>query len=363
MERILHCLIGSMNIGGIEQMLMETYRKIDKRLYQFDFLVHDEQENYFEQEIILLGGKIYRCPYVSRKPLRHIRLFYSLLEAHPEYRVIHIHATYSIMITDAICAKKLGRTVIIHSHNNWARGWKRVFHRAFKSFFDRMADYRVACSELAAEWMFYPKQEEVFFWYNAFDVQKYLYCEIERATIRQKYQLEDKLVIGNVGRFCYQKNQERLIEIFKNIHDKNENTVLLLVGDGRNKKKLVNQCRQQKLTDCVIFAGMHEKTRDYYSAMDVYLCSSRYEGLGITLIEAQLGGLNVVGPKEKISQKIMELPYYQEVSVHETTERWAENVLLASEHRNNDVSCIIESNYNIDLWIKKVEEFYAQVYA
>lgn len=113
--RILHCLIGSMNVGGIETVLMEVYRNIDKKKYSFDFVVHDKKENVYEKEINMLGGKLYRVAFFSKHPIRHLRQFNKLLLEHPEYKIIHIHTTYSIMFPDALLGKLKGRKIIIHS--------------------------------------------------------------------------------------------------------------------------------------------------------------------------------------------------------------------------------------------------------
>lgn len=361
MERILHCLIGSMNIGGIEEMLMQVYRKIDRDKFQFDFLVHDYKENYFEKEILSLGGKIIRIPYFSRKPIAHVSKFYKIIKRHTEYRIIHIHTTYSIMVTDAITSKLLGRKVIIHSHNNSANLPRAIIHKIFKYPFDLCADYRVACSDLAAKWMFFSKRQDVQIWYNAIDISPYIFNCDEREKIRKKYHMATKKIIGNVGRISYQKNQERLIDIFFEIHKENSDTILLIVGDGEEKGKLQNKCCQLGIEEAVIFAGQQKEVAKYLSAMDIYVCVSRYEGLGISLIEAQINGLPIIAPKEKIPEMVRLTSSYISVDYFESNEYWAKAVSDAELSRYSITDSVEKSLFNIDNWIKEVERFYARI--
>ena len=151
--RILHCPIGNMNVGGIENVIMQIYRNIDRKRFQFDFVVH-EKENVYAEEIVSLGGIIYQIPYISVDYKNHCKAFEKILLEHPEYKVIHIHTTYSIMYIDAKIAKKLGRKVIIHSHNSSARGKRKWLHYMYKKKLSDIADYRIACSDIAAACMF-----------------------------------------------------------------------------------------------------------------------------------------------------------------------------------------------------------------
>lgn len=359
--RILHCVVGSMNIGGIENMLMQMYRNIDRTKIQFDFLVHDYNENYYEKEIKKLGGKIYRIPYISRSPLKHIREFKTLLKEHPEYKIIHIHTTYSIMITDAREAKKLGRKVIIHSHNSDANFKRKIIHNLLKIKFSKYADYKVACSSIAGKWMF-PNKDlvNVIFWPNAKRLEKYKFSSEIRKKIRKKEKVENSFIIGNVGRLSYQKNQELLIDIFSEIIKKKSDSILWLVGDGEDRKKLENIIKKKGIEKNVRFWGNVDNVNELLFAMDVFVLTSRYEGLGIVLIEAQATGVPVVIPscipKEVCLDKEIKI-----IKKIDDINDWVNKILNINSKRNEKYELIDKSDFNILSWINKVEDFYLAI--
>lgn len=361
--RVLHCLIGSMNVGGIENMLMQMYRCIDKEKVQFDFLVHDYNENYYEKEIKELGGKIYRIPYVSKKPFEHIKQFKALLQNHPEYRIIHIHTTYSIMITDAKEAKKMGRTVIIHSHNTDAPLKRKLIHKLLKNRFSKYADYKVACSKIAGEWLFPAKcYDSVMFWPNAKQLEKYKFSEDIRKKIRREEVLNEAFIIGNIGRLSYQKNQELLIEVFLEILREKPNAVLWLVGDGEDREKLENIINKRGIEDKVKFWGNVDNVNELLFAMDVFVLTSRYEGLPVVLVEAQATGIPLVIPhyiaKETCVQKEI---YFINEPLNKS--EWKNKILKINTNRERKdcYNLISESDFNIYNWVNKVEKFYLNI--
>lgn len=359
--RILHCVIGSMNIGGIENMLMQMYRNIDRTKIQFDFLVHDYNENYYEKEIKELGGKIYRIPYISHNPLRHIREFKILLKEHPEYKIIHIHTTYSIMITDAREAKKMGRKVIIHSHNSNANFKRRLIHNLLKTKFSKYADYKVACSDIAGKWMFPHKElSNIIFWPNAKRIEKYKFSNEIRMKIRKEENVKNSFIIGNIGRLSYQKNQELLIDIFYETLKKKSNSILWLIGDGEDRKKLENIVKKKGIENNIKFWGNVNNVNELLFAMDVFVLTSRYEGLGIVLIEAQATGTPLVLPshipKEVCFDKGIEF-----VKKINNIEEWVNKILNVTSKRSGKYEIIYESNFNILNWINEVENFYLSI--
>ncbi len=363
--KILHCLIGSMNVGGIETVLMEVYRNIDRNKFVFDFVVHDKQENYFEKEINMLGGTLYRVDYFSKHPLSHLRQFNNILIKHPEYEIIHIHTTYAIMFPDALLGKIYGRKIIVHSHNADAAFKRKIVHLLLKKVFESLADYRVACSDLAAQWMFTSKHmKDVFYWYNAFDVSKFCFDKEIRNEIRQKYGVTDKFVIGNVGRLSYQKNQTLLIKIFFELQKQYDDIVLWLVGDGEDRKKLEYQTEKMNIEEKVRFIGNQSEVQNYLFAMDVYVCTSRYEGLGISLVEAQATGIPIITGYHKIPKMAQISEEYDVVNRETDIQEWC-NQIMKYQHlhivRDRNYQIVLDSNFNISNWIKQVEQFYKRV--
>lgn len=361
--RILHCVIGSMNVGGIENMIMQMYRNIDRNKVQFDFLVHDYKENYYEKEIKKLGGKLYRIQHVSKNPIKHISDFIKLLKEHKEYQIIHIHTTYSIMLSDAIIAKKLGRKVIIHSHNSNAPLKRKIVHMLLKNIFSRYADYRIACSEIAAKWMFSKKKlGNVLFWPNAKRLEKYKFSQEIRNKIRIQENVENSFIIGNIGRLSYQKNQELLIEIFYEFLKENKNSVLWLIGDGEDREKLENIVKEKGIEEKVKFWGNMDNINKLLFAMDVFVLTSRYEGLALVLIEAQASGIPVVFPAH-ISKEVYLNENIYCVKLLEKVESWIEkiNSINILQNREDAFENVNNSDFNILKWIKKVEKFYLSI--
>lgn len=364
--RILHCVVGSMNVGGIEDMLMELYRNIDRNKVQFDFLVHDYNENYYEKEIKELGGIIHRIPYISKRPLKHILEFRSLLKNCPEYKIIHIHTTYSIMLTDALEAKQMGRKVIIHSHNSNANFKRTIIHKILKTKFSKCADYRIACSDIAGRWMFSKKYlNDVIFWPNAKKIEKYKFSNEIREKIRKSETTENAFIVGNIGRLSYQKNQELLIDIFSEILKKKPNSVLWLIGDGEDRKKLENMVKEKDLEEKVKFWGNVKNVNELLFAIDVFVLTSRYEGLGIVLIEAQATGVPLVIPsyipKEAcIDENIRVIKKVNNIDewVKKILDTTSKNIILERERK---YELILKSDFNISNWINKVENFYLTI--
>lgn len=360
--RILHCLIGSMNTGGIETALMEVYRNIDRIKFCFDFVVHEKNQNVYEKEINMLGGVLYRVDFFSKHPFSHVWQLNRLLKEHTEYQIIHIHTTYSIMLPDAVIGKLKGRKIIIHSHNADAAYKRKLLHRLLKYPFDILADYRVACSDLAAEWMFTKQhRKDVFYWYNALDVSRFRFQAEIRENIRRKYGADDKFVIGNIGRLSYQKNQTFLLNLFAKIQEKCDNAVLWLVGDGEDREDLEQQAVGLHIQDKVMFMGNQMNVEEYMCAMDIYVCTSRYEGLSVSLVEAQATGLPVVVKKQKISSMTKITNDYITIDENSDLNLWLEKVLKYRNYninRKNAFEQVEDSKFNIDIWIKYVEAFY-----
>lgn len=362
--RILQCVIGSMNVGGIETMLMELYRNIDRTKYQFDFVVHDPKENYYEKEINQLGGRLYRVPFYSQAPLEHKRAFRKLLEDHEEYQIVHIHTTYSIMYIDAKIAKKLGRIVIIHSHNSSASKKRSLFHQLYKKRFSKTADYRLTCSNIAAEWMYMPEDmETVEIWKNAIEVKKFQYHEEKRKEIRQAYGVMDKFILGCVGRLSYQKNQSFLLDIFHNVLCQCPNAELWLVGDGEDREQLEKKVRDMKLDQSVRFWGRQSNVSDYLMAFDVFVLTSRWEGLGVVLMEAQAAGLPVVVPSctdemAHITEHVEIIENYDDIA------EWTHKIVKYQGKkidRRVQNEMVAKAGFDMDTQVKAAEEFYDRV--
>lgn len=364
-ERILHCVIGSMNVGGIETMLMELYRNIDRNRYQFDFVVHDYKKNTYEDEIRSLGGRLYRVPYVSKKPIKHNMEFRKILLEHPEYRIIHIHTTYSIMYGDARIAKELGRTVVIHSHNSNASKKRAIVHAILKKKFSAIADYRLSCSNIAAKWMFDKKDlSTVQIWKNAIKIEQFKYDVNIREKVRKAYNADGDIILGCVGRLSYQKNQDLMLRIFAVLAKKRLDIQLWLVGDGEDRASLEAKARELGITPRVHFFGSRSDVNELMMGMDIMALTSRWEGLSVVLIEAQATGLPIVVPNFT-DEMTRILPSAAVIEKYEDTEEWADAVLncpsCTDEERSRAYELVAGAGFDIVSQVKTAEKFYAGV--
>lgn len=293
--RVLH-VIGRMSLGGAENLLMNLYRYINRDKIQFDFLVNND--GVFDEEIKKMGGNIYKIPALQKVgPISYKKRLIKFLRQHPEYKIIHSHMDQVSGFILEI-AKKAGIKIrISHSHNtnSYKKGLARMYKEYLATKIGKNATHMIACSKEAAEWLFKEKSSEAFILHNGIDLNRFLFNKEQRNTIREELNLNaDTLVIGHVGRFNLQKNHKFLVEIFSEYHKINPNSVLLLCGSGEQEETIRKLVEQLNLTEQVIFYKPTKQVEKVYSAMDFFLFPSLFEGMPLTLIEAQAEGLPVL---------------------------------------------------------------------
>lgn len=294
--RVLH-VVSSMGMGGIQAYVMNLYRAINKEKVQFDFVKHIEHKGVFEDEITQMGGKIYRCPqYTGKNHFAYCRWWDSFFKEHPEYHVIHGHVRSTASIYLKI-AKKNGLVTIAHSHSTsngkgLSSGVKNVMQLPIRY----QADYLFACSDKAGKWLYgekATKRPNYRMIPNGVDLKRFVFCEEKRQQMRQELGIaEDTFVIGHIGRITVPKNHQFLVELFAEYHKENPNSRLLLVGDGELFETVQRQCMQLGISNVVIMVGSKNNTEDYYQVMDAFVFPSLWEGLPVSVVEAQANGLS-----------------------------------------------------------------------
>ena len=258
MIRVLQC-VNDMHRAGLETMLMNYYRNIDRTKIQFDFLTHRPDKSDYDDEILSLGGKVYYAPrlYPQNYPayFKYMKKFFA---EHPEYQIVHSHID-SMSYLPLLAAKKAGVPIrIAHSHNTSIdKDFKYILKQYFRKKVTKAANYYCACGQEAGEFLF-PGKEFTFI-PNAIEVDKFLYNEEVRDRKRKDLGLTSEFVVGHVGRLSYQKNHELLIRIFNELHKKDANTILLLIGVGEKE----NEIRKQ---DYVLLADRYRKAVDFNSS-------------------------------------------------------------------------------------------------
>ena len=329
--RILH-IVTYMGRGGLETMLMNYYRSIDRTRIQFDFLTHRDFEADYDAEILAMGGRIYRLPNLNPFSRTYLSALDRFFGEHPEYRIVHSHLD-CMSAVPLKYAKKHGVPVrIAHAHNsNQPRDAKYLLKLFYKRRIARQATALFACSEEAGRWMFGGADFRVL--NNAINSRKYTFDAAVRGEVRRELDLpENTTVVGHVGRFDPQKNHSFLIRIFEKMPG---DTRLLLVGDGVLRDSAEQLARELGIRDRILFAGVRSDVDRLLQAMDVFLFPSLFEGLPVSIIEAQAAGLPcLISDKVPIECKKTDL--VTQLPLAAAPETWAEAVLSAAQTRRSD---------------------------
>lgn len=359
--RVLH-VVTYMGRGGLETMLMNYYRHIDRSKIQFDFLVHRDFEADYDREILSMGGKINHVSRLvpwSRKYRKELKKFFL---KHPEYKIIHVHQDCLSSVA-LQCAEECGIAVrIAHSHNsNQNKNIKYLIKRYYMKQIPKFATDYFACGNEAGDWMFSGHSYRIL--RNAIDVSSYAYS-IERAvTIRERLHVQQNLVIGHVGRFDVQKNHIFLLDIFNECVKIVQNAKLLLVGDGEGKAQIQEKVKALGLEDKVIFTGVRSDVSDLLQAMDVFVFPSLYEGVPVTMIEAQAAGLPCVISDNVPKDCIITSDLVTSMSLLDKPRDWAKHIIEQSQmQRNNHLNEIQAAGYDVVMAARKLEKFYLEKY-
>lgn len=329
--RVLH-VVTHMNRGGLETMLMNYYRSIDREKVQFDFLTHRPYEGDYDKEIKKLGGKIYHLPRLnpfSRKYKKALRFFF---KTHPEYQIVHVHQDCLSGVILKI-AKECGIKVrIAHSHTaNQDKNLKYIIKRYYMKMIPLYATNLFACSKEAGKWMFQGVDFQIL--NNAICSRNYIYSPEIKEKMRNEFGIgQSDLVLGHVGRFSPPKNHSFLIDIFCKVKQQEASAKLLLVGNDNdgNAGAIKEKVKMYGLQDSVIFAGLRKDVPNVLQAMDVFVFPSNYEGFPVSLIEAQASGLPcLISEKVPIDCKLTETVY--QIPLSFAAEVWAKKAIKAAK--------------------------------
>ena len=364
-------ILGYMNGGGVEQVVMNYYNAINHDNVQFDFFLFKGSKLVPTEQIKALGGRIFVLPPL-KKPFRYMKVLKKLLQENG-YDIVHCHL--GTLAGPALkAAKKAGvRVRILHNHTTSGGGRELIRNLAkavLKPSAKRHATHRLACSELSARWMYgavpmfrlgeeIPPIKHVLIVPNAIDTARYGYDPKKRSEIRGEFRIPSKaLVFGNIGRLCPQKNQGFLIDVFKEILKKHKNSCLLLVGNGKDKDLIQARIIAAKLEGKVILTGQRDDTDKLYSAFDCFLLPSNYEGLPVVGVEAQCAGLYCIF-SDKVTKEAKLTDSAQYLSLKSSAEDWACAALCCARLRSDTgARQLAQAGYDIDLAAKALEEFY-----
>ncbi len=291
--RIAH-IMGKWLGGGVEAVVMNYYRHIDRTKIQFDFICDNDSTNIPYDEIKSLGGKVILIPPYQKVFQYQKQLKKVLREGN--YQIVHSHIN-ALSVFPLKAAKDAGiANRIAHSHSTTNKvEWKKnLLKNVLKPFSKVYATHYFACTEHAGRWLFGDEtfdKGEVFILNNAIDISKFKYNPEIRAQKRAELEIsDDTLVIGHIGRFVQQKNHYYVIDVFNEVHKMNQNSILVLIGQGPLQVEIENKVKELGLVKSVKFLGQREDVHEWYQAFDIFLFPSIYEGLGMVAVEAQCAG-------------------------------------------------------------------------
>ncbi len=350
-----------MNRGGAETMVMNHYRKIDRNRIQFDFMVNREERGAFDDEIEEMGGRIYRlCPI---RPWTYLKYFNQLDEFFKEhasdYMAVHSHIQENSGFVFKY-AKRYGLiNCIANSHIDFKGIDAKVVFRKFASYFlHRYSTRNIACGYAAGKYLFGKQQYEVF--PNAIDVDMFVYSTDIRNSVRQELGIENRLVIGSVARLCWQKNHTFMLDVMAELIKPYPEALLLLVGTGDKDEEIRAKVKALNLKDNVWFLGSRSDVNELLQAIDVFFMPSLFEGLPVSVIEAQAAGLHCV-LSDTIDRTTDVTGNIQFVSLDAPLREWVSAIVSASMMpRENTSEAIAKAGYDVNENVKKLVGYYTE---
>lgn len=359
MVRVLQ-VVTKMDRGGLETMLMNYYRHVDRKKVQFDFLTHRKERGAYDTEIEKMGGIIYRLPRLVPWSLSYKHALNQFFVEHPEYRIVHVHQDCLSSVILKVAAQHGVPVRIAHSHSSSQdKNIKYLIKMFYKRQIPQYATELFACSVSAGEWMF--RTRNVHILPNAIDIEQYVFNMAIRERMRKELGIGNEIVIGHVGRFSTVKNHSFLIDIFAQIKQIEPNSRLLLVGGGDEFHAIQQKCKKLGLDKDVIFTGVRSDVARLMQAMDIFVFPSFYEGLGIVVIEAEASGVPCVISNTIPKECILVNSLVMAKDLKEPPIEWAKSILeRAKEGHGNYRQEIIDKGYDIETNVKWLEEFYIE---
>ena len=291
MIRILQC-VNDMHRAGLETMLMNYYRHIDRTKIQFDFLTHRPYRSDYDDEIEALGGKIYYAPrlYPQNYP-KYFKWMKQFFKEHPEYKIVHSHID-AMSYLPLKAAKMAGVPIrIAHSHSTSIdKDFKYLLKQIYRYKLNSVTTNEFSCGELAGDFLFRNKEYTII--PNAVEAKKFYFDKNVRNKIRDDMAISlNTLVLGHVGRISYPKNHKFLIDIFKEVYSMKPNSKLLIVGSGEMEKEIKSYAQESGINEQIVFLGNRSDTNLLYQAFDIFMLPSLFEGVPLVGVEAQFSDL------------------------------------------------------------------------
>lgn len=358
-------IIGIVCGGGVEAVIMNYYRHINRSKVQFDFIVDGYEKTALDDEIKSLGGKVYHVEPYKKNIFRYMSQIYHIVRDN-HYDIVHSNMN-TLSLFSLFPAWLAGaHQRILHNHSTAVRseGMRSVMKMVLRPFAPLFANRYAACSCLAGNWM-YGKNTmasgNVTIINNAIDLNEYAFSQELREKYRQELNIPaDAFVVGHVGRFMYQKNHAFLIDVFREVARQNPKAILILVGDGELRPEIEQKVASYNLTDKVRFLGLRKDVKKLYNCMDVFVLPSWYEGLPVVSVEAQANGLPSIF-SDQVTRESALTKSASFLSLTEGVANWSACILHVHDGRNtNAITELCEAGFDIKERSKFLENWYCQ---
>jgi len=363
MTRILVIITTAMvPYGGLASVMMNLYRNIDKERFHVDFAsTNEELDEVLALELNKNGSKYYSLGSRKRKILKYMnRLSRVIREGY--YDVVHINSNSATALIELRISKKYGiKKRIVHNHTSICD--HKFLHRICDPLFRRVYTDAIACSKKAGDWIFPDGNYQIL--NNGIDTEKYCFSESFRTQIREQYKIsESTVVLGHVGKIYKPKNHPFIIDVFNLYHKFNPDSKLLLVGDGVMRAEMEMKAESLGLKDEVIFVGMQRQPEKFLSAMDVFIFPSLWEGMPLSVIEAQASGIPCL-ISNTIDEGVVITESVTRISIDSGVQPWQEILYdikpidrIATSAKN--IKSIIEAGYDASINSSKLERIYQE---
>lgn len=348
-------------IGGVETYIINLLKNIDKNKFEIDLLVQDDIVGINKEKIDGEYSNIIFVENFKRHPIKAMKTLKKIYKEN-NYDVVHLNLATASSSMYALPCKIYSKNtkILIHSHNGSVQN--RFQHYVFRFIIKKIADVYIACSDIAAKWMFGEKivdSGKVIFTNNAIQTERFVYNNETRDKIRKEYNFADDFVIGHVGRFNEEKNHVGMINMLKDFLTKRDDVKLVLIGNGVLENKAKELVKKYRIDNKVFFLGVKSNINEFYQAFDLFILPSLFEGMPIVGIEAQAAGLKCIF-SDTITKEADITGNVSFISIDEN-EKWIDEIIKIRDSkydRKNMSKVLEEKGYDLKKEIKKIEKIY-----
>lgn len=362
--RILH-MIGSLNVGGSQSVVLNLYKNIDRSRFQFDFVVDHPDKTELLGEVVKLGAKVYFAPTFKGTNLVSVIKFWDkFFSEHREYKILHSHVRSYASIFFLIARIHSIKT-IIHSHSTSnGKGLLAISKNVLQYPLRFQADYFISCSKEAGVWLFGKSvisSPNYHMLQNAIDIRKYNYDTFVREQCRKELDVIGKRVFIHVGRLTEAKNHTFLLKVFHKYIQNHNNSMLLIVGDGELRHEIERSIDELELNNNVKMLGTRSDVAQLLQASDCFLFPSKWEGLPVTVVEAQAAGIPCL-VSSNVTNDVFITDLAIKLNIDNGIDCWVDTMNNLSFERLDVRNSIIEAGFDINCTVSWLEDLYWRIY-